>query len=627
MSGIMTSITSDTTSARAEALFLAHHDAVMRQTDRLFCGLMAIQWIAGIFLAIWITPLTWIGAHPSLHIHVPIAIVLGGVIASLPIVLAIMQPGRALTRHVIAAGQMLFGGLLIHLTGGRIETHFHIFGSLALLGFYRDWRVLVTATIVVAADHFARGVWWPQSVFGVMAASHWRWMEHAAWVMFENVFIAGACVRSIREMRVIAQRHAEAEGTNARIEATVIERTAELERAKVAAEAAMRTKSEFLANMSHEIRTPMTAILGYTELLDDADLPDAERRESVQTIRRNGEHLLSVLNDILDLSKIEAGRMTMTPAPCSPCQIVAQIAALMRVRAANKNLTMDVEYMFPVPEAIRSDALRVRQILMNLVGNAIKFTERGGVRLVVRFDNAGDSSLIHFDVEDTGIGMSEAQARNLFQPFSQVDTSAARRFGGTGLGLTISRRLAELLGGRITFRSEPHIGSVFTLSVPATRVEGARMIDHPTEVFAGPTDVKEEAACTMHGRVLLAEDGPDNQRLIAFLLRKAGLEVDIAANGRIAVDMVQASETPYDLIVMDMQMPEMDGYQATMTLRREGCRSPIVALTAHSMAGDYEKCINAGCDDYATKPVNRVSLLRTLKAHLEKGRQAVTSVA
>ena len=399
----------------------------------------------------------------------------------------------------------------------------------------------------------------------------------------------------------------------------------ELTHAKTAAEAANRAKSEFLANMSHELRTPMTAILGFADILLE-NPAGCDPMDAAEAIQRNGEHLLALLNDILDLSKIEAGKTGLEFQACSPVKIVSEVLATMRVRADAKGLPLCGENDPAIPKMVMTDPLRLRQILVNLIGNAIKFTETGSVRVVTRMekDQAGNAMLT-FDVIDTGIGIADDQRALLFQPFSQVDASAGRRFGGTGLGLAISRRLARMLGGDITVSSVLGRGATFSVTIA---VEQAAMKE-PAErskprVTAPPQTIDP---VNIRGRILLVEDSPDNQRLIAFLLRTAGAEVSVADNGQAAIDCaLQAQEAglPFDLIFMDMQMPILDGYEATQRLRGLGYRRPIVALTAHAMASDREKCLGAGCDDYLTKPINRGMLLQTLstwmkseKAHVE----------
>jgi len=402
-----------------------------------------------------------------------------------------------------------------------------------------------------------------------------------------------------------------------------------------AAEDANRAKSQFLANMSHEIRTPMTAILGFAEVPQEeleccCVCPEheaceirARNKNHVDTICSNGRHLLRLIDEILDLSKFEAGEMAVEREDCSPLRIVEEVASLTGIRARNKGLSLETKYEYPIPRTIHTDPMRLKQILLNLAGNAIKFTEQGSVEIRVRLARDAEAGpRMVFTVSDTGIGMTPAQTDRVFRPFTQADNSTTRRFGGTGLGLSISKRLAEMLGGDIEVESRPGAGSTFTLSVDPGPLDGVPMLDTP---LASPGEaeklVEAVPAKGLHGRVLLAEDGPDNQRLIGLILSKAGLDVDLAENGRIACQKAAASRSagnPYDLILMDMQMPELDGYAATRQLRQHGWRGPIIALTAHAMAEDRQKCLRAGCDDYATKPIDRARLLSTVVRYLER---------
>lgn len=433
---------------------------------------------------------------------------------------------------------------------------------------------------------------------------------------------AGRDITSLKEAQEELQLHAgQILRAKQKLEAQAQDLSAsnrELSAARVEAEAASRAKSEFLANMSHEIRTPMTAILGCGDLLLEESLSEQDRREYVSTIHRNGEHLLTVINDILDLSKIEAGKMDIHTAPCSPATIVADVATTMRVRAEERGLALRVEATTPFPRRVVTDETRLRQILINLLSNAIKFTERGEVCVRVGMEHESGEPRLRVSVSDTGVGMNARQMDRLFRPFTQADSSMTRRYGGTGLGLTISRRLARLLGGDIAVVSEEGRGSTFTVRVRAGVVAGAQLTERIVADDARD-QVRGEADARLSGRVLLAEDGRDNQRLISHLLRVAGAEVVVARNGLEAVDAWSRAEdegSPFGLILMDMQMPELDGYGATARLRSRGCRAPIIALTAHAMAGDRERCLAAGCDDYATKPVHRPSLLRMCAEHM-----------
>ena len=623
---------------RTAELFADHLHTIHKRTDKLFALLMLAQWAAGIIIALVVSPRTWAGSESRLHVHVWLAFLLGGMISAGPIFLVRHHAGARITRHVIACAQMLWSALLIHLTGGRIETHFHVFGSLAFLAFYRDWRLFISATLVVGTDHVLRGIFWPQSVYGVLTATPWRSVEHAAWVLFEDVFLIRSCRLGVAEMLDVARHRAKLEKTNDVVEAEVAIRTQELavsesnarvsaesltvanrelERqkceltyARMSAEIASRTKSEFLANMSHEIRTPMNGIIGMTDLALGTEL-NVQQQEYLGTVRECAYSLLGLLNDILDLSKIEAGKLELESTDFDVILTVEGAADVIAHRASEKGLELVCSIDPTTPRWVCGDAHRLRQVLLNLLGNAVKFTEQGEVIVGTKVEAGSENSVtIAFFVSDTGVGIPKDRQEAVFSAFTQVDGATTRKYGGTGLGLTICRQIVHMMGGGIRLESDVGKGSMFSFQVTYSR---SKVHESSVRTLSRTTAIPTLS----DKRILIVDDNATNRRVLELILESWGCQPAQASSAKEAFTLLRKTTSdgrPFDLLLLDVQMPEIDGVEVARTVSGNITfgAPKIVLLSSLGSKREIDPRNDSHCDACLTKPIKQSMLMNTL---------------
>jgi two-component system, sensor histidine kinase and response regulator len=826
---------------RADELFEQHRQEIFRDTDRLFARLMFFQWLAGILIALFVAPLTWAGPTSHVHIHVWAAIFLGGAISIFPIWMTRFWPGASVTRYVIAVAQMLMSALLIALTGGRIETHFHVFGSLVILSFYRDWRVLIPATIVVALDHFVRGIYWPYSVYGVLTASPLRSIEHAGWVVFENVFLVISCLRSIREMRSIANRTAALEaseqsfrqifeeapigmavvgldesfdqvnttlcqmvgyseseltrcrtmditfaedipqgkqnaeelltgGPRSSVERRYVRKNGEilwitrtaclmrdvdghprnflimvediserkqaekalceskraleaahhanqlimdnsqdvictiddqgrflsvnaaceqlwgytpheligrpyielvcpedkvmtdqvaevlrldgkitdfvnryrrkdgalidvlwsaswsesdkimfcvahdvtersriekaLREAKEEADRANHAKSEFLSRMSHELRTPLNAILGFGQLIERQDPTEAQRTR-VGHIISAGRHLLNLINEVLDISRVETGNLQLSLEPVCITDALEEAVSLMRPLAAERG----IELLSPAPVDqsyyVKADRQRFKQVLLNLLTNAVKYTPHDG-KVVVSSSPTGSGSM-RIVVADSGAGISPEKLARLFTPFDRLGAEQTA-VEGTGLGLALCQRLIQAMHGSIGVNSTLGQGSTFWVELACA--------DSPFEHMAA---AKRDASQFLNGSdaeertILYVEDNLSNLTLIEQMLAEhSHIHLITAMQGQLGIELARRHSP--DLILLDLHLPDLPGWEVLSRLQHDDATHeiPVVIISADATSRQIERLMAAGARAYLTKPLDMMEFFRVL---------------
>ncbi len=810
--------------ARADQLFREQQHEIYVKTDQLFARLMFFQWIGGVAMALIVSPYTWTGQARAIHVHVWAAIFLGGAISFFPIWLTRVWPGAAITRHVIAVAQMLMSALLISVTGGRIETHFHVFGSLVILSFYRDWRVLVPATIVVALDHFIRGIYWPYSVYGVLTASPWRSFEHAAWVVFEDVFLVISCFRSITEMRSIANRtaalelseqnsrqifqeapigmavvglnekflqanaklcqmvdyseqelrdrtpleithaddvvfsreiakamlngevhsrvekryvrkdggivwaartgcvirdeagnprhflimvediskrkkaeeavrdseeryrllfetnpypvwvydpetlaflavnqgaidcygfsreeflsmkikdirpsedvvallddvsqsspetsrwrHRKKNGTVIDVEITarpisfngkqarlvlvndVTERLRgerALEQARNEADRANKAKSEFLSRMSHELRTPLNAILGFGQLLERQN-PTPIQRNRIGHVINAGRHLLGLINEVLDISRIEVGRMQLSLEPVCLAETIGETLDLMRPLAQERNIKLTADIDLDDSVHVRADRQRLKQVLLNLLTNGVKYTPISGSVTVSCAGNGTEKLRIR--VADTGPGIAKEKLARLFTPFDRLGAEQSE-VEGTGLGLALSQRLMHAMGGSIGVEDSQGKGSIFWIELP--RIKSPLEQTRPRKSKVCQPRRREDGKRT----VLYIEDNLSNLTLVEQLLEeRPEIELLSAMQGRVGLDLAR-QHTP-DLVLLDLHLPDLPGWEVLSKLKADPSTAqiPVVVISADATTPQVKRLLKAGAANYLTKPLD-----------------------
>ena len=618
----------------------------------IFAAFVALELVASVSKAVGFARVLWLtcGAFAmgvgiwSMHFIGMLALEMPGMAMSYDIVLMVLsifvavaasglglyvmsRPSVPVAGIIASASAMAIAIAGMHYIGmysmrmpARIEWNYFLVALSVVIALIASLAAVLVAIRLPKSEHPLRLQTLASISMGIaIAGMHYTGMEAATFIHAEEPLVSSSNVIASSQLTTVVTLATLAilvvALIGAMIDRALTRRTTKAnENARLyqEAEAANVTKTRFLANMSHEIRTPLSAITGFTELLLEDDVNADQRKEYLNIVLKSAKSLSQLIDDILDLSKIEMGRLEVEITTLEIRKFVQEILSLLRLKAEQKGLLLQFIDDVDAPSNILTDAIRLRQILVNVIGNAIKFTSSGHITLRLR----NLSTQLSFEVSDTGIGMNEEQQQRIFRAFSQADSSMTRKFGGTGLGLDISRRLARALGGDLQLlHSQPNHGSTFLITIQTQLGTAAPPSLEKSETL--PTSPGSDLA---QARVLFVDDVPDNQILVRLILQRHGAFVEFADNGKDAVEKAQLKK--YDIILMDIQMPIMNGYEATRTLRAQGFKTPIIALTAHAMSEDRDACLAAGCDDYLTKPIDVNELIPKIRDHLRRSRGA-----
>lgn len=587
---------------------LADQNRVYAQASRGFAMLLPLQWLAMLGVVSCLSPRSTLAGGSPAHSGL-LSMWSAGAIISLPVYLALKRPQELFTRHAVAVGQMLVSSLLIQLTHGSVEAHFHILVSLVFLSYYRDWRILITAAMVISADHFLRGFYLWELVATSGRAEPWRWLGHTGWIGLMALTLARLCQRGSRESWEAARRQAAIEMFTGELEHTVRQRTRDLEGAKEAAEAASRAKTDFLANASHEIRTPMNAILGMAEILSETSL-NAEQRHYVEVFRNAGATLMMLINDLLDLSKIESGHLDLEVLDFDLEAVVDHVMDLIAATARAKGLLLLSRIEPGTTLNLIGDPRRLTQILLNLLGNALKFTETGEVMLTLKNGASGEAGRIDFAVTDTGVGIPEEKLETIFEAFNQADSSTNRKYGGTGLGLSISRQLVERMGGNLRVESTPQQGSTFSFSVKFEIADRERSGDTATAELCGR-------------RVLIISSNAHERLILDETLRSWGMETRLFASPSeafAALSSAKANDRTFSLAIADGEGSLFARVPLADIVQRSAPGAPILLLTSDvAFAGNHVDR-QPGIVGSIARPVRRSELRRLIREIVKEGK-------